>query len=63
MGEYLDDLRNKNQEELLSWIGTLENENSNYTFINSIDGLSLVFEGNKLEKPKNILLLNYLSNN
>ncbi|QKJ27716.1 cache domain-containing protein [Aliarcobacter cibarius] len=52
MGEYLDDLRNKNQEELLSWIGTLENENSNYTFINSIDGLSLVFEGNKLEKPK-----------
>ncbi|QKF73611.1 multi-sensor domain-containing diguanylate cyclase [Aliarcobacter faecis] len=52
MGEYLDELRKKNKEELLNWISTLKYENSGYTFVNSIDGNSLIFEGKKLDKPK-----------
>lgn len=52
MGEYLDELREENKKELLNWISTLKYENSGYTFVNSLDGNSLIFEGKKLDKPK-----------
>jgi len=49
LGEYIDELRQKNQEELLTWIASLRFENSGYVFVNSTNGNSLIFEGNIIE--------------
>ena len=51
IGEYIDELREKNQNELLNWIASLRFENSGYIFVNSNDGKTLVFEGNIVD-PK-----------
>lgn len=51
-GEYLDALREKNKSEFLDWISSLKYENSQYTFVNTTDGYSLIFEGKKLQDPK-----------
>lgn len=51
LGEYIDELREKNQSELLNWIASLRFENSGYIFVNSTDGKTLVFEGNIVD-PK-----------
>lgn len=51
LGEYIDELREKNQNELLNWIASLRFENSGYIFVNSNDGKTLVFEGNIVD-PK-----------
>ncbi len=41
----------KNIDHILEFVSTLKHENSQYNFINTIDGYSLVFEGKKLEVP------------
>ncbi|MCB9096938.1 MAG: cache domain-containing protein [Arcobacter sp.] len=52
IGEYIDELREKNKKELLNWIASLRFENSGYIFVNSTNGETLVFEGNIVEvKP------------
>ena len=51
MGEYLDLLIEKNKQELLNWISSSKYENSSYTFVNSVNGFSLIFEGAKIENP------------
>lgn len=51
LGEYIDELKEKNQNELLNWIASLRFENSGYIFVNSNDGKTLVFEGNIVD-PK-----------
>ena len=50
-GEYLDDLTKNAQEKILDWLNTLKYENSSYSFLNTIDGQTLIFEGKKVE-PK-----------
>ncbi|RXJ96844.1 hypothetical protein CRU94_01665 [Arcobacter sp. AHV-9/2010] len=46
-GEYLDELREKNKDEILSWLNSLKYENSSYMFLNTTDGKTLIFEGKK----------------
>ena len=50
-GEYIDELTKKNQEEIINWLDTLKYENSSYSFLNTTDGYTLIFEGKKVE-PK-----------
>ncbi|MFY9084973.1 cache domain-containing protein [Aliarcobacter cryaerophilus] len=50
-GEYIDELTKNNQEEIINWLDTLKYENSSYSFLNTTDGYSLIFEGKKVE-PK-----------
>ena len=50
-GEYLDELTKNNQEEIINWLDTLKYENSSYSFLNTTDGYTLIFEGKKVE-PK-----------
>ena len=50
-GEYIDGLTKKNQEEILDWLNTLKYKNSSYSFLNTTDGQTLIFEGKKVE-PK-----------
>ncbi|MEM5558320.1 cache domain-containing protein [Aliarcobacter cryaerophilus] len=50
-GEYIDELTKNNQEEILNWLNSLKYENSSYSFLNTTDGYSLIFEGKKVE-PK-----------
>ncbi|PRM91727.1 hypothetical protein CJ667_10630, partial [Aliarcobacter cryaerophilus] len=50
-GEYIDELIKKNQQEILDWLNTLKYENSNYSFLNTTDGYTLIFEGKRVE-PK-----------
>lgn len=59
-GEYLDALREKNKSEFLDWISSLKYENSQYTFLNTTDGYSLIFEGKKLQHPEKHPFPNYL---
>lgn len=51
IGEYLDLLIEKNKQELLNWISSLKYENNSSTFINSVDGFTLIFEEDKIENP------------
>ncbi|PRM90461.1 hypothetical protein CJ671_02405 [Aliarcobacter cryaerophilus] len=50
-GEYIDELTKKNQKEIIDWLNTLKYENSSYSFLNTTDGYTLIFEGKKVE-PK-----------
>ena len=50
-GEYIDELTKNNQEEIINWLNTLKYENSSYSFLNTTDGYTLIFEGKKVE-PK-----------
>ena len=50
-GEYLDDLTKNAQEEILDWLNTLKYKNSSYSFLNTTDGQTLIFEGKRVE-PK-----------
>ncbi|AZL54675.1 diguanylate cyclase [Aliarcobacter skirrowii] len=52
-GEYIDGLTKKNQEEILNWLNTLKYENSSYSFLNTTDGQTLIFEGKKVEPKPN----------
>ena len=36
-----------NQEEIINWLDTLKYENSSYSFLNTTDGYTLIFEGKK----------------
>ncbi len=50
-GEYIDELTKNNQEEIINWLDTLKYENSSYSFLNTIDEQTLIFEGKRVE-PK-----------
>ena len=50
-GEYIDELTKNNQEEIINWLDTLKYENNSYSFLNTTDGYTLIFEGKKVE-PK-----------
>jgi len=50
-GEYIDEIREKNQNELLEWIASVRFEDSGYIFVNSMNGNTLVFDGKKIDKP------------
>lgn len=50
-GEYIDELTKNTQEEILDWLNTLKYKNSSYSFLNTIDGQTLIFEGKRVE-PK-----------
>ena len=47
-GEYIDELTKNNQEEIINWLDTLKYENSSYSFLNTTDGYTLIFEGKKV---------------
>ena len=49
-GEYLDDLTKNAQEKILDWLNTLKYENSSYSFLNTTDGQTLIFEGKRVEQ-------------
>lgn len=51
MGEYIDEIRESNQKELLEWISSVRFGNDGYIFVNSLDKKALVFDGKKLEPP------------
>ncbi|MGJ0300148.1 sensor domain-containing diguanylate cyclase [Aliarcobacter cryaerophilus] len=51
IGEYIDDLTKNTQEEILDWLNTIKYKNSSYSFLNTTDGYTLIFEGKKVE-PK-----------
>ena len=51
MGEYIDEIRESNQKELLEWISSVRFGNDGYIFVNSFDKKALVFDGKKLEPP------------
>ncbi|MGJ0357411.1 cache domain-containing protein [Aliarcobacter cryaerophilus] len=50
-GEYIDELTKNTQEEILDWLNTLKYKNSSYSFLNTIDGQTLIFQGKRVE-PK-----------
>ncbi|WNL13090.1 cache domain-containing protein [Aliarcobacter cryaerophilus] len=50
-GEYIDELTKNTQEEILDWLNTLKYKNSSYSFLNTIDGQTLIFEGKRVQ-PK-----------
>ena len=49
-GEYIDELTKNNQEEIINWLDTLKYENSSYSFLNTTDGQTLIFEGKRVEQ-------------
>ena len=49
-GEYIDDLTKNAQEEILDWLNTLKYKNSSYSFLNTTDGQTLIFEGKRVEQ-------------
>ena len=51
MGEYLDEIRNNAQNEMLELISSVRFDGDNYLFVNTIDAQTLVFEGKKIEIP------------
>ncbi len=53
MGEYVDDIREKNQKEILEWISSVRFGKDGYIFVNSFDKKALVFDGKIMEKPTN----------
>ena len=52
-GEYIDELTKNNQEEIINWLDTLKYENNSYSFLNTTDGYTLIFEGKKVEPKPN----------
>ncbi|MGE4382995.1 MAG: cache domain-containing protein [Arcobacter sp.] len=52
IGEYVDEIREKNKDDLLDWIATIRFGNNGYIFVNSMDGKSLVFDGKRVKEPK-----------
>jgi len=53
MGEYIDDMENEIKNDILTYISTIRYGKDGYIFVNSLDKKALVFDGKKLEKPKN----------
>ena len=51
MGEYVDEIRENNQKEILNWISSIRFGKDGYLFVNSFDKKALVFDGKKLETP------------
>ncbi|WNL17477.1 cache domain-containing protein [Arcobacter cryaerophilus gv. pseudocryaerophilus] len=49
-GEYIDELTKNAQEEILDWLNTLKYKNSSYSFLNTTDGQTLIFEGKRVEQ-------------
>lgn len=47
MGEYLDEIRNNAQNEILELISSVRFSGDNYLFVNTIDAQTLVFNGKK----------------
>lgn len=58
MGEYIDEIREITQKEILELIATIRFGNNNYLFVNSMDAKSLVFDGKRLENPMPYPFLN-----
>ncbi len=52
MGEYLDDFLFESKQEILKYIASIRFGNDGYIFVNRIDKKALVFDGTKLDKPK-----------
>lgn len=52
MGEYIDDMQYRLEQDVLAWISTIRFGNQGYIYVNTLDGHALVFNGKKLEKPK-----------
>lgn len=52
MGEYIDDMQYRLEQDVLEWISTIRFGNQGYIYVNTLDGHALVFNGQKLEKPK-----------
>lgn len=48
-GEYIDELTKYNQNEILDWLDSIKYENSQYSFLNTLDGYILIYEGKKIE--------------
>lgn len=51
MGEYVDEIRENNQKEILNWISSIRFGKDGYLFVNNFDKKALVFDGKKLEIP------------
>ena len=51
MGEYIDEIRELKQKEILEWISTVRFGDDGYIFVNSLDKKALVFDGKKLDVP------------
>jgi diguanylate cyclase (GGDEF)-like protein/PAS domain S-box-containing protein len=51
MGEYIDEIREANQKEILNWISSVRFGKEGYLFVNTFDKKALVFDGKKLETP------------
>ncbi len=53
MGEYLDDYLLETKQEILKYIASIRFGKDGYIFVNRLDKKALVFDGTKLDKPKN----------
>lgn len=53
MGEYIDEIRNANQKEILEWVSSVRFGKDGYIFVNTFDKKALVFDGKKLDTPIN----------
>lgn len=53
MGEYADEIRERNQKEILEWVSSVRFGKEGYIFVNTFDKKALVFDGKKLETPTN----------
>jgi diguanylate cyclase (GGDEF)-like protein/PAS domain S-box-containing protein len=51
MGEYIDEIREKAQNEILDWIASIRFDGNNYLFVNTTNAQALVFDGRKMEVP------------
>lgn len=51
MGEYLDEIRNNSQTEMLELISSVRFSGDNYLFVNTIDAQILVFDGKRIKIP------------
>lgn len=51
MGEYVDEIREKAQNEILDWIASIRFSGNNYLFVNTTNAQTLVFDGRKMEVP------------
>ncbi|MDD2886961.1 MAG: cache domain-containing protein [Aliarcobacter sp.] len=51
MGEYVDEIRAKAQNEILEWIASIRFDGNNYLFVNTTNAKTLVFDGRKMEVP------------
>ena len=51
MGEYIDEIREITQKEILDLIASIRFGDNNYLFVNTMDAKSLVFDGKRLENP------------